>query len=132
VTRARLELALAAHGADHVNAMRYQGRALAELLEGPLAQADVLVAPTIAGPPPLLAEADLPGVSLAHLRLNRPFNFTGVPSVSIPTGFDAGGLPTAVQVAGRPWAEGTVLGVAAAYQSDTDWHTRIPEAVDRA
>ncbi len=126
--RARLELAVAATGADHVDAMRLQGRAIAELLDGPLAAADVLVAPTISGPPSPVAavERDALAASLANLRLNRPFNFTGVPALALPIGFDDDGLPLALQLVGRPWAEATLLAVAAAYQRETDWHRRWP------
>jgi aspartyl-tRNA(Asn)/glutamyl-tRNA(Gln) amidotransferase subunit A len=128
VVRGRLELALAAHGADHVNALRLRGRALRELLAGPLAAADVVVAPTIARAAPTIASvaADATNVSLVQLRLNRPFNFAGVPSVSVPMGFDRDGLPLGFQIAGRPWAEATVLALAAAYQTVTDWHLRRP------
>jgi len=128
VVRGRLELALAAHGADHVNALRLRGRALRELLGGPFAVADVLVAPTTAraAPPIASVAADATNVSLEQLRLNRPFNFTGVPSVSLPMGFDGDGLPLGFQLAGRPWSEATVLATAAAYQAATDWDLRRP------
>ena len=128
VVRGRLELALAAHGADHVNALRLRAHALRELLAGPLAAADVVVAPTTARAAPTIASvaADATAVSLEQLRLNRPFNFAGVPSVSLPMGSDRDGLPLGFQIAGRPWSEASVLGVAAAYQEATDWHLRRP------
>lgn len=126
--RARLELALAAHGADHVNAMRLQGRALAQLLDGPLAAADVLLVPTVATSAVTIdsLQRDAVGVSVGHLRLNRPFNFTGVPALAFPAGFDAEGLPLGLQLVGRPWAEHRLLACAAAYQTATDWHRRLP------
>jgi aspartyl-tRNA(Asn)/glutamyl-tRNA(Gln) amidotransferase subunit A len=126
--RARLELALGAQGADHVNAMRLQGRALAHLLTGPLAAADVLLVPTIADAAVTIGslQRDAVDVSIGHLRLNRPFNFTGVPALAVPVGFSAGGLPLGVQLVTRPWAERTLLGCAAAYQAETDWHRRLP------
>ena len=127
--RARLELALAAHGADHVNAMRLQGRALTRLLDGPLAAADVLVVPTVAAPAAtidsLQQDAGL-SVSVGHLRLNRPFSLTGVPALAVPIGFDPAGMPLGLQLVARPWAEPTLLACAAAYQAETDWHRRLP------
>jgi len=128
VIRARLESALAVHGVDHVNAMRLQGRALGQLLDGPLAAADVLLVPTVAGPTLTFdaLSADEVGVSVGHLRLNRPFNLTGVPALAVPVGFDDAGLPLGVQLVARPWAEQTLLACAAAYQSETDWHRRLP------
>lgn len=123
VLRSRLQSALAADGAGYAGALRYQPLALAELLEGPLAQADVVVAPVVAGPPPLISdlvetEAALEA-SLVNLRLNRGFSFAGVPALAVPIGVDADGLPLAVQLVGRPWAEPTLLSVAAAYQRET-------------
>jgi aspartyl-tRNA(Asn)/glutamyl-tRNA(Gln) amidotransferase subunit A len=118
--RARLELALATHGADHVNAMRLQGRALAA--------ADVLLVPTIAASavPIDSLQHDAAEVSMGHLRLNRPFSFAGVPALAFPVGFDADGLPLGLQLVARPWAEQTLLACAAAYQTVTDWHRRFP------
>ena len=126
--RARLELALAAHGADHVNAMRLQGRALTQLLDGPLAAADVLVVPTVAAPAVTIdsLQQDDVSVSVGHLRLNRPFSLTGVPALAVPIGFDPAGMPLGLQLVARPWAEQTLLACAAAYQAETDWHRRLP------
>jgi aspartyl-tRNA(Asn)/glutamyl-tRNA(Gln) amidotransferase subunit A len=108
--------------------MRMQGRALAHLLDGPLSGADVLLVPTIATSAVTLGslERDAAGVSLGHLRLNRPFNFTGVPALSIPVGFNVEGLPLGIQLVARPWAEQSLLACAAAYQAETDWHRRHP------
>jgi aspartyl-tRNA(Asn)/glutamyl-tRNA(Gln) amidotransferase subunit A len=126
--RARLERALAAHGADHVNAMRLQGRALVQLLDGPLAAADVLLVPTVAASAVTIdsLQRDAVGVSVGHLRLNRPFNFTGVPALAVPVGFGVEGLPLGLQLVARPWAEQKLLACAAAYQAETDWHRRLP------
>ena len=108
--------------------MRLQGRALARLLDGPLDAADVLVAPVVAGAAVTIAslEGAAVGASVSHLRLNRPFNFTGVPALALPIGFDGDALPLALQLVGRPWAEQTLLACAAAYQAETDWHRRRP------
>jgi aspartyl-tRNA(Asn)/glutamyl-tRNA(Gln) amidotransferase subunit A len=126
--RARLELALAAHGADHVNAMRLQGRALAELLDGPLSAVDLLLVPTVASSAVTIeaARRDPVGVSVENLRHNRPFNFAGVPALALPVGFDPDGLPLGVQLVGRPWGEAALLTCAAAYQDRTEWHRRMP------
>lgn len=131
-TRARLELALAADGADHVNALRYQGYALREFLDGPLGSADVLAVPAAPSVAPLLAsvdhgsEVDAVSASVALLRLNRPFNLIGVPALAVPMGFDALGLPMGFQLVGRPWAEETLLTTAAALQQVTSWHAARP------
>lgn len=43
--------------------------------------------------------------------------------MSLPVGF-YGGLPVGMQLVGKPFAEGTLLAAAHAYQQATDWHLR--------
>ncbi len=50
----------------------------------------------------------------------RPFNYLGLPAISVPCGFDPNGCPIGLQIAGRPFAEARILKVADAYQRDTD------------
>lgn len=54
------------------------------------------------------------------------FNVTGQPAISIPTGFDALGLPTSIQVAAAKWEDAVVLRLAHAFQSRTDHHLKHP------
>ena len=54
-----------------------------------------------------------------------PANLAGLPGISIPCGFHEG-LPVGFQIMGRPFAEGTVLRVAHAYERSTDHHSRRP------
>ena len=51
-------------------------------------------------------------------------NLAGLPAVSGPCGFTAGGLPIGMQLTGRPFDEATALRVADAYERDTDWSRR--------
>jgi aspartyl-tRNA(Asn)/glutamyl-tRNA(Gln) amidotransferase subunit A len=131
-TRSRLDSALLSHGADHVNALRLQGRALREFSRDVLSRVDVVVNPTTAGAPALIAdveEDDRHGVvsrSLDSLHLSRPFNLLGLPAMSVPMGFDRSGLPMGMHLVCRPWDEPTLLRCGAAYQSLTDWHLRLP------
>jgi aspartyl-tRNA(Asn)/glutamyl-tRNA(Gln) amidotransferase subunit A len=59
-------------------------------------------------------------------RLTRWVNYLGVPALVIPCGFDSRGLPIAVQLVGRPFAEATLLAAGHAFQRETDWHQRLP------
>jgi aspartyl-tRNA(Asn)/glutamyl-tRNA(Gln) amidotransferase subunit A len=54
------------------------------------------------------------------------FNVSGHPAASICTGYDSRGLPMAMQIVGKYFDEATVLRVAAAYESATEWHHRHP------
>jgi aspartyl-tRNA(Asn)/glutamyl-tRNA(Gln) amidotransferase subunit A len=44
---------------------------------------------------------------------NQPWSVSGFPAVSIPTGLDQNGLPFGMQIAAQPYAEETLLNVAA-------------------
>ena len=53
-------------------------------------------------------------------------NLAGLPGMSIPCGFGAGGLPVGLQIIGNYFDEARMLGVAHRYQLATDWHLRMP------
>jgi aspartyl-tRNA(Asn)/glutamyl-tRNA(Gln) amidotransferase subunit A len=55
-----------------------------------------------------------------------PFNMTGQPSISVPCGFAADGLPVGLQIIGRRFAEATVLRAAAAFETARPWAARAP------
>ncbi len=56
-----------------------------------------------------------------------PFNVSGGPALSLCMGFDPAGLPLALQIAGRPFDEATVLRVGDAYERATPWRARRPQ-----
>jgi aspartyl-tRNA(Asn)/glutamyl-tRNA(Gln) amidotransferase subunit A len=57
-------------------------------------------------------------------------NLAGLPGMSIPCGFDSGGLPVGLQIIGNYFAEARMLGVAHQYQQATDWHMRMPPGIE--
>jgi aspartyl-tRNA(Asn)/glutamyl-tRNA(Gln) amidotransferase subunit A len=57
-------------------------------------------------------------------------NLAGLPGLSIPCGFDSGGLPVGLQIIGNYFSEAHMLNVAHQYQLATDWHTRAPEGIE--
>jgi aspartyl-tRNA(Asn)/glutamyl-tRNA(Gln) amidotransferase subunit A len=94
---------------------------------------DLLVTPTVPVPPftisELLADMDnLRTKEVLSLRNTRPFNILGLPSISVSCGFTKSGLPIGMQISGAPWAEANVLRLAHAYEQQTDWHKKRPEA----
>jgi aspartyl-tRNA(Asn)/glutamyl-tRNA(Gln) amidotransferase subunit A len=46
------------------------------------------------------------------MRFSTPPNLTGHPAISIPAGYDSGGLPVGLQAIGRYWHEHTLLRLA--------------------
>ena len=93
---------------------------------------DALIAPTCPVGAPKLGErtmrvGDVAEPTLALLsRLTRPFNVSGVPTVSLPCGFTSYGVPIGLQIAGRPFEDAAVLRIAHAYEQATEWHKRRP------
>ena len=55
-----------------------------------------------------------------------PAPLAGLPALSIPCGFDDAGLPVGLQLMGKHFSEGLLLGAAHRYQQATDWHQRVP------
>lgn len=54
-------------------------------------------------------------------------NLTGLPALSIPSGFSSEGLPLAIQLQGRAFSELELLTLARDYQRATEHHSRRPE-----
>jgi len=95
---------------------------------------DVLLTPARLDPAPKIDEPldhrpDRPRPKDAGLTALIPAgNLAGIPALSLPCGF-AGNLPVALQLAGPPFTENTLLAVGREFQSRTDWHKRKPPGV---
>jgi amidase len=55
-----------------------------------------------------------------------PFNMTGHPTITLPGGFSATGLPIAFQLVAANLDEATLMRAGAAFQRVTSWHRRHP------
>ncbi|RKJ16399.1 hypothetical protein D7X33_47385 [Butyricicoccus sp. 1XD8-22] len=53
-------------------------------------------------------------------------SLTGFPALNIPCGFDESGLPTGMQIIGKPFEESLLFGIGHAYQQMTDFHLKSP------
>jgi aspartyl-tRNA(Asn)/glutamyl-tRNA(Gln) amidotransferase subunit A len=86
------------------------------------ADVDLIVSPTCMVLPDtienVLAGKSLPS-DLPLLRNTLPLNVLGIPSISVPCGFSASGLPVGLMISGPPLGEGQVLALAHAYQRAT-------------
>lgn len=117
----------------YVEALARRGPILRAFATQVFGKVDVLVAPALRNAVPTLLATDIdrgtPGAIDAFNAVSsntRVINYLGLPSVSVPCGFDRNGLPIGLMIQGRPFAEGRILHVADAYQRMTDWHTRKP------
>jgi aspartyl-tRNA(Asn)/glutamyl-tRNA(Gln) amidotransferase subunit A len=91
---------------------------------------DILLAPATPVAAPPIEGPDAVEQARLLTRFTAPFNLTGLPALSLPCGFTAGGLPVGLQIISRPWAEDTVLRAAYAFEQATDWHLRNPETTE--
>ena len=55
---------------------------------------------------------------LDAMRYTQWFNLLGAPAAVVPAGWSAEGLPIGIQIAGRPYEDELVLGIAAAIERD--------------
>jgi aspartyl-tRNA(Asn)/glutamyl-tRNA(Gln) amidotransferase subunit A len=102
---------------------------------GALEDVDVLIQPTSAAPSGVMSmDGTVASKEQAKQALHRggytgPYSLTGTTAMSILCGFSSegdGGLPLALQIAGRPFDEATVLRVGHAYEQATPWYNRLP------
>ncbi len=55
-----------------------------------------------------------------------PANLAGLPCISIPCGFNPGGIPVGLQLTGNLFEEEKVLRCAYCFEQNTDWHIKRP------
>ncbi|MDY4163031.1 MAG: Asp-tRNA(Asn)/Glu-tRNA(Gln) amidotransferase subunit GatA [Sutterella sp.] len=55
-----------------------------------------------------------------------PASLAGLPGMSVPCGIHSNGRPLGFQLLGETFSEARLLGAAAAWQRETDWHLRHP------
>ena len=105
--RNRLILATTLKSTDYLKAQR-QRRALCQQVATVMGDLDLLVTAMAAGEaPPMEETSEWDG--LLGLNLAAPWNLTGLPAMSVRTGFGPNGLPLALQIGGRAFGEETVL-----------------------
>ncbi|GAA4520252.1 amidase [Brachybacterium paraconglomeratum] len=96
-----------------------------------LAQVDVLLMPTIGVPSPTNAEIATMRESYEVwntqvMRLTCPYNYSGHPSLTFPTGFTQRGTPMGAQLVGPHHQESLLLSAVEAFQEETGFHLRHP------
>ncbi len=125
--RGRLYLGMLTGAADYIQAQRIRSRVKREFREV-FSKVDLLALPAQPGPAPTTKESDPLDTLYKQLAPDfvSPFNLAGLPAISIPCGFTRAGLPVALQLAGKPFDEPTVLRGAYAYQEHARWHEKRP------
>jgi amidase len=92
-----------------------------------LADHDVLLTPVTPAPPPKIGANEGLGWLRTTLAASGTvayagcWNYSGQPACSVPAGFDADGLPRAVQFIARPNDEATLVALAAQIEAERPW-----------
>jgi aspartyl-tRNA(Asn)/glutamyl-tRNA(Gln) amidotransferase subunit A len=123
------ELHLATH---YLQAQRYRSLLRRQFLDA-FKSVDVFVCPTLpftataVGAMTVVIEDGVEEDMLsAIMQFTGVPSLTGLPSLALPCGFDADGLPIGMQVIGKPFGEAALFGFGAAFQSATGFHRQKP------
>jgi aspartyl-tRNA(Asn)/glutamyl-tRNA(Gln) amidotransferase subunit A len=120
----RLMLGALVSAVDYVQATRRRRELRAELKAAMAGLDAVLTAVQPAEAPPI---DTLPKWDVLELpNFTMPFNLAGYPAISVCSGFGAGGLPVALQLVGKPFAEPSLLRIADAFEKATVFRSRRP------
>jgi aspartyl-tRNA(Asn)/glutamyl-tRNA(Gln) amidotransferase subunit A len=115
--------------ADYINATRLR-RKLVDRFHAAIAGVDVVV--TVSSMEPACRIDDDGMIERTYGRQARaPFNLTGSPAMSIPTGYSSSGMPLSMQIVGKPFQEAMIYRVAHAYERATEWTKRRPVLGER-
>jgi len=136
LSRAILEQAQQTTSVGYLGAIA-QLQAMARGIVAFFADHDLLLTPGLAERPLAIGECnglgEHPMADLARSGVFTPFtslfNVTGQPAISVPIGFGEDGLPTNVQIVGKPLGEDTLLQIAAQIETARPWaHQRPTES----
>ena len=117
-------------GADYMDAQR-ERRTMLDEFRPVWARYDAVVSPTAPGPAPLLGAWRTVNF-WQKASFTTPWNVSGGPALSQCMGYSEAGLPLALQIAGRPLDDATVLRIGHAYEQATAWRSRRPALVPGA
>ncbi|XP_050210415.1 fatty acid amide hydrolase isoform X2 [Mercurialis annua] len=120
-TRTSLALFQSFSAADYVTAQCLRRRLMYHHMEI-FKKVDVIVTPTTGMTAPKIPPSALKygetnmQVTGDLMRFILAANLLGFPAITVPVGYDKEGLPIGLQIMGRPWAEATILRLAAAVE----------------
>jgi aspartyl-tRNA(Asn)/glutamyl-tRNA(Gln) amidotransferase subunit A len=120
----RLQLGALVSAVDYLQAVRRR-RELRDELKAAMAGLDIVLTASQTAEAPKIDEVPHWDVFQAP-SFTIPFNVAGYPAMTVCAGFGAGGLPVAIQLVGKPFAEATVLRVADAFEKATPFRDARP------
>jgi aspartyl-tRNA(Asn)/glutamyl-tRNA(Gln) amidotransferase subunit A len=131
-TVAMLRPGLTAAASHYIEASTLRAKLLFEFTTAVFEKADVFHSPVMLNPVPTIANTTFDDDAsfmefwrvLSHCT--RPFNYLGLPALSLPAGFDCRGLPVGFQLVGRPFDKRLLFRVGHAYERETSWSQVAP------
>ncbi len=117
---------------ERMNRIRATESQLAERIMSIYDDVDVVITPgTALGPSRIGAYQRRGAISTltlvaARVPFQALFNVTGQPAAVVPWGFDGNGIPTSIQLVGRPFDEATLLSLSAQIERARPWADRRP------
>ena len=87
---------------------------------------DALLSPTTPLPAAMIEGLDFGKAIRAIPRFSSVYPAGGLPSLAVPCGFTADGLPLSLELAGPSFGEAQILRLGHAFQGVTDHHLKTP------
>lgn len=130
-TMARMHAGFLVSAVDYVRAATWRSTALRNFVEAVFAQIDILHLPAMPSEVPRIDDTDSGDEHFVNVvnalgHFICPFNYLGLPAVSVPIGFTANGLPAAMQLVAKPFAEARLLHAAHAFDVATGYSGKKP------
>jgi aspartyl-tRNA(Asn)/glutamyl-tRNA(Gln) amidotransferase subunit A len=119
ITAGRFILGAAITAADFIHALRAR-RELTDAVSAALTRYDALLTLSALDTTPRF-DQPTDSLSAASPIQTIPFNVTGHPAMSVPTGLGANGLPIGVQIVGRAFDEPMVFRIGRAVEKLSGW-----------
>ena len=116
---------------DYVRALRLRG-VMARQVDEVMSDYDAFAAPTSLTTATPIGEQFRRNTSGPGDIVGAIGNGCGLPSQSVPSGFDSDGLPTGIQFMARAYDENICIALGRAYQERTEWHKQHPADLVRA
>ena len=124
------------NSAMNIGKAREQRKQVYEVMYQYFKNYDILITPTMPCPAikPVWLETGttFPAIGkktlsiMSWMTYTYPFNMTGLPAASIPSGWTNSGLPIGMQIVGKRYDERTVLQVSKAFEEIAPWQDKKP------
>jgi aspartyl-tRNA(Asn)/glutamyl-tRNA(Gln) amidotransferase subunit A len=133
--RALLDVGEMLLATQYLQAQRYRTLLRNEFLRA-FKQVDVFVCPSlpftatkVGETKVVIADGKEEDMLSAIMQFTGVASLTGLPSLNVPCGFDADGLPIGMQIIGRPFSEALLFNIGHAFQKATAFHTKAPQLI---